>query len=458
MPLILGTYYPVRRIVFFAGEGCLIFTAVSLINSHTPSYYPVTQSLSLILLRATLVMLVFQVCLYFFDLYDLEVYSSFQDTATQMTQAFGFGCIALAGFYYLFPTTIVAISSFSVAYLLICILLATWRFFYVMALDNRLLAQPILVLGSGKLAKNIKEEVDDKLDSGYKIVAFAGSNRPDFPLGNIPFYDLQDLKSICQRQKVERIVNAVVDGRGALPVNDLISCKLEGIKISNGVSFYEDLTGKILVETVTPTWIIYSQGFTIGRVNKVFKRLGDIFIALIGLIITMPIILISMAIIKLDPGPVFYTQERVGRKGKPFKLIKFRSMCQDAEKDGAVWARTNDDRVTRYGGFIRKVRIDEIPQLWNILKGDMSFVGPRPERPIFVEQLVKKIPYYSLRHNIKPGLTGWAQIKYPYGASEEDALRKLEYDLYYLKHLSFSLDMSIAFQTIKTVLFKKGAR
>lgn len=189
------------------------------------------------------------------------------------------------------------------------------------------------------------------------------------------------------------------------------------------------------------------------------KRTLDLTLALIGLTLSLPIAIITALLIRLEsPGPVLYRQERTGERGEPFFIIKFRSMRQDAERDGAVWASKNDARVTRIGGFIRKVRIDEIPQMWNVLLGQMSFVGPRPERPVFVEELAKKLPYYSLRHAAKPGITGWAQVCYPYGASEEDALRKLEYDLYYIKHQSFFIDLLIIFWTIKTVLFQKGSR
>ncbi|WP_338033272.1 exopolysaccharide biosynthesis polyprenyl glycosylphosphotransferase [Desulfobulbus alkaliphilus] len=225
------------------------------------------------------------------------------------------------------------------------------------------------------------------------------------------------------------------------------------------MSFHEGISGKILVEKMNPAWLIFSDGFNYSKISSLLKRILDFFLALFGLVVSLPITVITAILIKLEsPGPIFYRQERVGAKGRVFSIIKFRSMRQDAEKNGAVWACSNDARVTRVGGFIRKVRIDEIPQMWNVIKGEMSFVGPRPERPVFVEQLVDTLPYYALRHFAKPGITGWAQICYPYGASEEDALRKLEYDLYYIKNQSFFLDLLIVFRTVKTVLFQKGSR
>jgi exopolysaccharide biosynthesis polyprenyl glycosylphosphotransferase len=234
---------------------------------------------------------------------------------------------------------------------------------------------------------------------------------------------------------------------------------MAGTAIEPGVGFYESLTGRILVQRVSPSWLIYADGFRKSRFITFGKRLIDLTAAAFGLLCSLPVFVVSALLIRLEsPGPVFYLQERTGENGKVFRVIKFRSMTCDAEKDGPVWAACNDSRTTRFGAFMRKVRIDEIPQMINVLKGDMSFVGPRPERPVFVSQLEEKIPYYSLRHTVKPGITGWAQIFYPYGASEEDALRKLEYDLYYIKNLSLTMDLFVIFQTIKTVLFQKGAR
>ncbi len=461
MPYILGKYYPLRRVVFFVIEGVLIFLALALMQRLFHSRVPEAGMLSVQLLRAGLVTVIFQLSLYFFDLYDLNVYSSFPDTATRMTQAFGFGCIALAGVYYLFPVAVIPMRAFGSGYLLICSLLAAWRFFYIWALDRRFFAKPIIVLGTGALAAGISHEVIERLDSGFRIVAFVGEARPGFDTHSVPIYRNGErlLDDLCREHQAEALIVALEDRRGTMPVKELIDCKLNGVDIAAGIGFYEKLTGKLMVEKVNPDWIIFSEGFNISRVNELGKRLFDLLLSALGLAMASPLMLLSALIIKLEsPGEIFYRQERVGRRGRVFQVIKFRSMCQDAEKDGAVWARKNDSRVTRFGGIIRKLRIDELPQLWNVLKGEMSFVGPRPERPVFVKALAEKIPYYSLRHNIKPGVTGWAQVCYPYGASEEDALRKLEYDLYYLKNLSLVMDMWIVFQTVKTVLFQKGAR
>ncbi len=460
MPFILKKYYPVRNIVFFLGEGVLIFLAVSsiyLMVSGQPAFWA-DQGINA--LRAMLVTLIFQICLYYFDLYDLSISRTFSDTATRITQAFGVGCIVLGFLYYLAPVVMISTEIFWKSYLAICCGVALWRFFYAIVLDRKMFTQPILVVGSGILAGNIAKAISGKRDAAYKIVAFVGERDPAFDTIESDFFqDVGKIPDICNKHNIEKIVVALDDRRGKTPIKELMTCKLQGIPIVTGIGFYESLTGKLLVEKVDPAWIIFSEGFQKSRFALLTRRLADVFLALSGIVISLPITLLCMLAITLDsPGPVFYTQERVGEKGKTFKIIKFRSMRTDAEKDGPVWAGTDDDRVSRVGKWIRKLRIDEIPQLFNVLSGEMSFVGPRPERPVFVEQLSRSIPYYSLRHNVKPGITGWAQVFYPYGASEEDALRKLEYDLYYIKNMSPQMDLWIIIETIKIVLFQKGAR
>jgi sugar transferase (PEP-CTERM system associated) len=461
MPYLFNRYYPLRNIFFVLGEGLLIFISVNsvlLIIGNVTLDFP---DISLLLVKAILVTLTFQVCLYYFDMYDFSSIGSFSENATRITQAFGFGCIVLAGAYYFFPSTTISFGAFLVAYVTICICIALWRFYYSQILEKRMFAQPVLLIGTGNMAQAITMEIMSRMDSGYKISAFVGKKNPGFTYPqNAEFSEeYAKIPELIHTDKIEKIVMALDDRRGQTPINELLQCKLAGVKIITGVEFYEELTGKILVNNVNPDWLIYSEGFQKDRLTLLSKRALDFSLALTGLILSLPIAAVSALIIKLEsPGPVFYSQERVGVEGRTFTIYKFRSMRCDAESNGPVWALENDCRVTRFGAFIRKTRIDEIPQLWNILKGEMSFVGPRPERPYFVEQLEQKLPYYSLRHNVKPGLTGWAQISYRYGASEKDALRKLEYDLYYIKNLCFRMDVLIAIQTIKIILFQKGSR
>ena len=460
MPTFFNRYYPVRNLCFIFGEGFLIFLSVMLVHwlfkgsgiFFIEFYDCVRQSL--------IVTLIFQVCLYFFDLYDLSKEISLSDTVTGIIQAFGIGCIVLAVIYYLLPDLIIPSRVFWAGFLLICLAVIALRSLYFYILRKKMFAQVIVIIGTGKLASDISREIGGSYDSIYKILGFVGSEEPECNPGKAPvFTKLEEMSDVLNSKKIDRIIIAPDDRRGAIPVQALIRCKMQGIVVEQGVNFYERVAGKILVERVNPSWIFFSDGFTLSRFKRVIKRTADILLACVLLVVSLPLLILSAIIIKLEsPGSIFYLQERVGQNSTTFKLIKLRSMCTDAEKDGAVWASVNDSRVTRFGAIMRKTRIDELPQLWNILKGEMSMVGPRPERPVFVEKLVQVIPYYDIRHTAKPGVTGWAQVCYPYGASTEDALRKLEYDLYYLKNISIALDMFIIFKTIKIILFQRGAR
>ncbi len=268
----------------------------------------------------------------------------------------------------------------------------------------------------------------------------------------------EELRRFCVENRVDEVVVAAADRRG-LPVRDLLGCKLAGVRVIDYATFWERETGQVDLEEVTPGWLAFSDGFQQSGLYEAAARAVDIVVSLALLLLTLPVTLATAALIKLEsPGPVFYRQPRVGLHGKVFEVLKFRSMRTDAEKDGPRWAAARDSRVTRVGAVIRKVRIDEIPQVINVLRGEMSFVGPRPERPVFVEELARKIPYYESRHEVKPGITGWAQINYPYGASHEDARRKLSYDLYYIKNRSLFLDAIIILQTVKVLLWNDGAR
>ena len=460
MPTLFNKYYPVRKILFFFGEGALIFASVLGILVYFSSWRIFLIAPSEYTLRAMAVTLIFQLSLYFFDLYDLRKPGTTTDTFIRMMQAFGVGCIFLALLYTVCPSMIIATTIFWWSYLIICASLFAWRSLYYLVLEKKLFARQVILIGTGETAERIVAEIKGNHEAGFVIAALVGTTTPAFDHEGIPVVaSLTEVDRAPRSAGIDRIVVALDDRRGTMPIAELLHSKLRGRIIEDGVTFYEAITGKILVEKVNPAWLIFSEGFDYGRLTYLIKRVLDLTLAVVGLGLSLPISLLTALLIKLEsPGPVFYLQERVGERGKVFPIIKFRSMRQDAEKNGAVWASKDDCRVTRVGGFIRKVRIDEIPQMWNVIRGQMSFVGPRPERPVFVEQRVEKLPYYSLRHAAKPGITGWAQVCYPYGASEEDALRKLEYDLYYIKHQSIFLDLLIIFRTAKTVLFRKGSR
>ena len=271
--------------------------------------------------------------------------------------------------------------------------------------------------------------------------------------------DFSQIFSICKDAKIDRIIVALDERRGKLPIEQLLKCRLKGIRVDEGMSFTEELNGKLSVESLYPSALIFSEGFKKSILFKKGKKYFDVLLAILGSIIAFPAgVLIAVAIKMDSEGPIFYEQERVGKDGKLFKLLKFRSMRMDAENAGPVWAMVEDRRVTRVGRFIRKMRLDELPQVLNVLRGEMSFVGPRPERPFFVKKLDREIPYYFHRHSVKPGITGWAQLCYPYGSSTEDALEKLKYDLYYIKNMSLIFDLTIILETIKTVIWRRGAR
>ncbi|WP_028584689.1 TIGR03013 family XrtA/PEP-CTERM system glycosyltransferase [Desulfogranum mediterraneum] len=462
MPTFLNKYYPVRKILFFLGESLLIFTTFLCVTLAATGWRIFVLDLLQVSIRATVVTIIFQITLYLFDLYDLKkTPEATADTAVRMVQSFGVGCVILGLIYYLLPSLIISTKIFWWAYVIVCGVLLAWRALYYIILKNKYFTKEIVIVGTGEMAAKIHQEMCADQECGFNLLAFVlGSRQPSFQLEGIPL--LPDLAALEQQQfahRIKHIVVALDNRRGTMPIPELLEHKLQQMGIEDGIAFYEGLTGKLLVENVNPAWLIFSDGFACGWLTALLKRLMDITMAILVLVCSLPFCLLTALLIKLEsPGPIFYRQERVGLRGRNFQVIKFRSMRNDAEKNGAVWASKDDARVTRVGGFIRKVRIDEIPQIWNVIKGEMSFVGPRPERPVFVEQLLRSIPYYSLRHFAKPGLTGWAQVCYPYGASELDALRKLEYDLYYIKNQSIFLDLLIIFRTVKTVLFRKGSR
>ncbi len=441
------------------GEGFLIFSIFFLVQYLLFGHFLYFYYLANHLQQAAIITIIFQLCLYFYDLYDLSRDLSLAATATKMTQAFGLGCILLAVTYYSLPTLSTSIRIFWIGYITTCGGILLWRWAYYLILTKRLFAQNILILGTGSFASAIAEEIEGPHDSAYKIVHFIGNTEVSFNPNQVPVsQNVSDIAGYCRKNDIELIVIALDDRRKKTPTKELLACKLNGIRVKQGVDFYEGITGRLPVERVDPSEIFFSDGFRLGRWTRTLKRSLDIAFGLTGIVFSVPVGILSACIIKLEsPGPVFYLQERVGQRGKTFKIIKFRSMRLNAEENGAVWASKNDDRATRFGALMRKTRIDEIPQMWNVLCGEMSTVGPRPERPVFVKELTEKIPYYAIRHHIKPGITGWAQVSYPYGASVKDALRKLEYDLYYMKNLSFFLDLVIIFKTVKTIFFSSGA-
>jgi sugar transferase (PEP-CTERM system associated) len=338
------------------------------------------------------------------------------------------------------------------------------RMIFFKTSEMRYLESRIIFLGGGPLAKECSDLAAQSNDNKYHKYDIAGfiaipTEELCVPPGDLlKVRDGDSLVSLANQYNVAEIVVSVQNRRGGFPIKELLDCKLQGIKVTDAATFFERETAQIRVDSLQPSWLVFGGGFDQSFIRIFMKRGFDLVCSAIILVLSFPVMILTAALIYLeDRAPVFYSQERVGKDGKPFKVHKFRSMRSDAEKGGKPqWAAQNDPRVTRIGNFIRRVRIDELPQILNVFKGEMSFVGPRPERPFFVEQLIEVVPYYNVRHSIKPGITGWAQVRYGYGASADDALQKLQYDLYYVKNNSLSLDILILIDTLKVVLFRSG--
>jgi len=400
---------------------------------------------------------------YLFDLYDFVVMHDRRELVLRLVQALGLAWIALALMFYLFPYLVIGRGVALIALPLALTLMVGWRVSIHWFLGHPDFGERILIVGSGNLAVEVAREVLDRPDAGYRIVGFVGTDADLLgkSLINPRVIGItSELIEVVKRENIDRIVVAMGERRGLLPTDMLLQLSLAGtVSIEEGATFYERITSRVSLNMMRPSWLIFSGRGRQARFSGLLRSFVHRFVALLGGILSLPIALLTALLIKLDSrGPVFYRQERVGNNGKTFVLLKFRSMRVDAEQAGPVWASKDDDRTTRVGRIIRKVRIDEIPQFWNILRGEMAFVGPRPERPHFVAQLAQEIPYYEQRHLIPPGLTGWAQIKYPYGASIEDARQKLQYDLFYVKNQSLMLDAIVLFETIKIIIFGRGGQ
>jgi len=334
------------------------------------------------------------------------------------------------------------------------------KLFYEVASQSHFFSKNILVIGTGPGALEVERLIEGS-SGKYIFSGYIATTKDPVSVEERKIVGkMEDIVSLCRQYQAHSIVMALTERRGGLAIHKLVSCKLMGVHIIDYPNFYESMTGKIPVESINPGWLVQSNGFLITPFIRAMKRILDIVLSSIVLLITLPFFPVLVVLVKYEsPGPVFYFQKRVGKDGKEFTIYKFRTMGTDAEpKGGVAWARENDPRVTRFGHFFRKIRIDELPQLINVLKGEMSFIGPRPERPEFVEKICEITPYYMERHAVKPGITGWAQVMYPYGASLGDAVEKLRYDLYYINNLSVFLDLLIVFETIKVILFRRGSR
>ncbi len=413
-----------------------------------------------IVIRSISFVLVPILCSFFIELYDQQKNRGRKEILLRCLIAGIFSLFVLSSIYYAIPETKLWRGNLALSILIFTALQFIWHITYVSFLRLPAFAKRVLILGIGQNAERIGSMIG-ATNHNYVLAGYIDC--PTEALA-VPAYQIVgDRESICetvQKQRAQKIVISLSEKRGVLPFKEIMNCKLGGIDILEAPSFYEEVMGKLFIEDTMPSWFIFSDGFKITALKRLYKRFFDIIVSLLGVAIASPLMLIVGILIKVNsPGTVFFRQVRVGERERNFVLYKFRTMRENAEQEtGAVWAQKNDSRVTGVGNILRKTRFDEIPQLFNVLNGDMSLIGPRPERPEFIEKLKEVIPYYSERHFVKPGITGWAQVNYRYGASVEDAIEKLRYDLYYIKNMSFFLDMLIVLETIKVVLFSRGSR
>ncbi len=410
----------------------------------------------LLLNKAAVFSLVTVACYYFQDLYAWRYMRKLSEVLSSILLGGGITLIALAAIYFMIPLLSLERDVLILALILSLAASFTLRSAFLRVRYSDYGSTRVVIYGDGENAQFLLNEIRS---GSYPIIFEGYIGKKNWDMTARHLGDPSDLSRIIAKAAPDVMVVALDGWRGNFPVDELLRIKLSLCDVTDAPSFYEDTTGRILVEEIRPSSMIFSRGFLRSHLYDATKRSFDIFCGVIGLITFSPIMLITALVIKLDSrGPVFYLQPRVGKDGKDFSVIKFRSMFQDAESAGPQWASENDPRVTRVGRFIRKARIDELPQFINVLKNDMSFVGPRPERRFFVNQLEQHIPFYALRLHLKPGITGWAQINYPYGDTFEDAKEKLKYELYYAKHRSFWLDIVIILQTIKVAIKGRGAQ
>jgi sugar transferase (PEP-CTERM system associated) len=395
-------------------------------------------------------------------LYERNLWNGRADMLLRVGISFLFGLFAMSLVYYLLPEIALSRGEFSLVFGIAFVGVLLLRFGFFKASDHALLKRRVLVLGVGQNAARL-EELQQRSNAGFVIPGYIQVHEDEEP--GVPPTRMRQvtgsLLDLANELQIDEIVVAMDDRRKGFPVEEMLDCRIDGISISPFLAFFERETGKIQLDALRPSNMIFEEGFQKALVNRVLKRLFDLLASLLLLAVAWPFMAFATLAIWIESGgrgPILYRQTRIGRNNELFELIKFRSMSVDAERDGvARWAQAGDSRITRVGGILRETRIDELPQLFNVLWGHMSFVGPRPERPQFVAELSKNIPFYTMRHMVNPGITGWAQICYPYGATEEDAREKLQYDLYYIKNYSVFFDVIILLQTVHTILWGKGA-
>ncbi len=407
--------------------------------------------------RCLTILAVFQICAYYNELYRAQDQLAASDQFFRLTQATGVGCFFLAAIYYAAPQLSIGRSVFAMTLVFLLIATTLLRWLADLAWRTALPKRTVLILGTDEVARRVAEEIRLREDLNMQMVGFAGVSRPDDLSGHY-LGDATSIEDLVRKHSVQTVLVSDNAFAGRLPLNALLKLRTRGVRVEDANAALAGFTGKVSIETVQSPWFVFSTGFARSGYAMAFKRLTDLLLSTIGLIVSLPIMLVVALAVRLtSPGPALFRQTRVGLNGRCFDVLKFRTMRQDAEVDGvARWAQENDPRITTIGKYLRLYRLDELPQFINVIRGQMSFIGPRPERPEFVNQILQVEPLYDERHTLRPGLTGWAQVCYPYGSNLDDAIRKLEYDLFYLKNVSFLFDMAIIFQTVKIVLWGRG--
>ncbi len=457
MVRLFNVYYPTRTIVLLLCEAIIVsssFLAAAALVLGPDTYLAMNYEMGAQKIVALTVLTI--LCSYYFDLYAPQRIPYRWEIHFRLLLVLGSLSFLLAITDYLFPEITIGRNVLVLGLTVLTGAMFIWRSAYEWIIGRSIFKERVYVLGSGARAQRIVEAIGTRRDLGMEVVGWGGAGGGST--------ELENFASALRRfsnpaSQINRIIVALQDRRGVMPVRELLDLRLAGVRVEDASSLLEKMSGQVQLEGLHPSALIFADGFRVKASQQFIRRIVSILVSATGLALCLPIIpFVALAVKLSSPGPILFRQNRVGLRGKVFVIYKFRTMAQDAEAGGAVWAKKNDPRVTRVGMFLRKTRLDEIPQLWNVLRGDMGFVGPRPERPEFVQWLAEQIPYYNLRHIIRPGLTGWAQVRYQYGASLEETKQKLEYDLYYVKHMTVGFDLLIMFETIKTIVLRRGAQ
>jgi len=455
---LFNVYYSTRTIILLMCEGLIVsgsFLLATKLILGPDTYICLNYEYGVLKIAALTVLTL--LLSYYFDLYEPQRISERWEIYFRLLLVLGFLSFLLSALIYFFPQVDIAHYVLLLGLMFLTLGLVIWRGVYEWIIGREVFRERVYILGSGDHAQMIAQTLRTRKDAGMEVIGFEPMPTDKAERKEAFSAALESFRG--RAPGVDRVIIALEDRRGELPLRELLKLRFDGVVIEEAGALLERLTGKLYLDGLRPSNFIYAEGFRVKPSQQIARRIVSTLTAATGLILFLPFLPFVILAVRLSsPGPIFFRQTRVGMGGRNFTVVKFRTMRTDAEVAGAKWASKDDPRATRIGRFMRKTRLDEVPQLWNVLRGDMGFVGPRPERPEFVPWLSENIPYFDLRHMIRPGLTGWAQVRYGYGATLEEAREKLEYDLYYIKHMTLGLDLLIMFETVKTILRRRGAQ